>query len=289
VLKGTGVAYDESFVALFGLLGLPLEELPDWNCCGAAACTAVSEDSAFVLAARNLAIAQKLGAVELVAPCSACYLALRRTIDYTNRYARVRRRVREAMERAGLPFPNAVRVRHPLDVLFNDVGEGRIAAGVKRRWKGGRVACYYGCRVVRPYAEVDESYAPTRMDELLAAAGVPTVEYSVKTRCCGGALTGRATEIGIEMTSVLLTEAARKGAQAIVTICPLCQFNLDTHQRAIRSATGARFDVPVLLLPQILGWVLGGTERALGMHRALSGTRMLEQWLSSPPEQETHG
>src|SRR5512147_28779 len=79
-LKGTGVAYEESLLALFALLGLPLEELPDWNCCGATSYMAIGEETAFVLAARNLAIAQRLGALELIAPCSACYLVLRKTV-----------------------------------------------------------------------------------------------------------------------------------------------------------------------------------------------------------------
>jgi heterodisulfide reductase subunit B len=270
-LKGTGVAYDESFVALFRLLSLPLEELPDWNCCGATSYAAIGEETAFVLAARNLAIAQRLGALELIAPCSACYLVLRKTIEYSYRYPEVRQQIQEAMARAGLPFPDA-----------------RIAAAVKRRWSGGRVACYYGCQVVRPYAEVDDAYGPTRMDELLAAAGIPTVDYPVKTQCCGGSLTGTIAAVGKDLNSILLQEAERQGAQAIVTICPLCQFNLDIHQGEIRAGTGASFDMPILLLPQILGWALGGEWRALGLHRAISGRRLLEQWLDAPAERDLY-
>jgi heterodisulfide reductase subunit B len=288
-LKGTGVAYEESFLTLFRLLGLPLQELPDWNCCGATSYMAICEGTAFVLAARNLALAQQLGAMELVAPCSACYLVLRKTLDYTQKYPEVRRQVQEAMTRAGLPFPNAVRVRHPLEVLFTDVGEARVAAAVRRRWSGGRVACYYGCQVVRPYAEVDEAYAPTRMDELLAAAGIPTVDYPLKTRCCGGSLTATMTEVGTELNGMLLEEAKRRGAEAIVTICPLCQFNLDIRQREINARTGAAFDIPILLLPQILGWVFGGDRRALGLHRVVSGRRALDEWLAPGEEPDAHG
>jgi len=287
-LRGTGTEYAESLEAVFAHLGYTLEELPDWNCCGATSYMAIGEETAFVLAARNLAIAQRLGALELVAPCSACYLVLRKTVDYSYRYPEVRRQIEEAMARAGLPFPNAVRVRHPLEVLFNDVGEARIAATVKRRWSGGRVACYYGCQAVRPYAEVDDTYGPTRMDELLAAAGIPTIDYPVKTQCCGGSLTGTIATVGKELNCILLKEAERKGAEAIVTICPLCQFNLDVHQAEIRDRTGATFDMPILLLPQILGWVLGGERRALGLHRAISGRRLLAQWLGAPAERDAY-
>ncbi len=287
-LKATGIAYDESFVALFRLLGLPLDELPDWNCCGATSYMAIDEASAFVLAARNLAIAQKLGADELVAPCAACYLVLRKTVDYSAKYPEVRQQVREAMSRAGLPYPDRVRVRHPLEVLFNDVGEERIASATKRRWTGGRVACYYGCQVVRPYDEVDQPHDPERMDELLGAAGIPTVDYSLKTKCCGGSLTGTITEVGKRLNYVLLKEMVRKGAQAVVTICPLCQFNLDAYQSEISGESGVPFDVPILLLPQLLGWVLGGTRKELGLHRLISGRRQLDQWLSVPTREEAY-
>ena len=97
-----------------------------------------------------------------------------------------------------------------------------------------------------------------RMDELLRAAGVPTVEYSLKTKCCGGSLTGTTHAVGVRLNYILLKEAARKGAQAIVTVCPLCQYNLDAYQAEIRRATGEAVDMPVLYFTQILGWALGG-------------------------------
>lgn len=283
-LKGTGVAYEESVLTLFRLLDLGLEELPDWNCCGATSYMAIDEASAFVLASRNLALAQQRGASELVAPCAACYLVLRKTVDYSQKYPAVRQEVEAAMKRAGLPFPDRVRVRHPLEVLFSDVGEDRITASIKRRWNGGRVACYYGCQVVRPYSEVDQPYDPTRMDELLGAAGIPTVDYSLKTKCCGGSLTGTITDVGKRLNYALIKEAVRKGAEAIVTLCPLCQFNLDAYQHDMRDETGAPFDVPILLLPQLLGWVLGGSRKELGFHRMISGQRVLDRLLTETPE-----
>ena len=98
----------------------------------------------------------------------------------------------------------------------------------------------------------------------------------------------RIAAVGKDLNHILLKEAERKGAQAIVTICPLCQFNLDIHQGEIRSGTGASFDMPILLLPQILGWALGGGWRALGLHRSISGRRLLEQWLDAPAERDVY-
>src|SRR5512136_510884 len=102
-----------------------------------------------------------------------------------------------------------------------------------------------------------------RMDELLQAVGVPTVDYSLKTKCCGGSLTGTIHEVGIRLNYILLKEAVRKGAEAIVTICPLCQFNLDAYQSEIASKTGEAFDVPILYFTQVLGWALGGDPKSL--------------------------
>jgi heterodisulfide reductase subunit B len=280
-LRGTGVAYEESLLALFKLLGLELEELKDWNCCGATSYMSIEEDSAFLLSARNLALARKSHCRDLVAPCSACYLVLRKTQDYAGRYPAIGRNVKNALAAAKLPPLDGVRVRHPLEVLYTDVGVAALKSKLVRSWRGGRVACYYGCQIVRPYGEVDRDHNPTRMDELMHAAGVPTIDYALKTKCCGGALTGTIHEVGVRMNFVLLKEAMRKGAQAIVTVCPLCQYNLDAYQAEIRRSTGEHLDLPVLYFTQVLGWLLGADAESLGIRRSISGRKFIRQWFTT--------
>jgi heterodisulfide reductase subunit B len=277
-LKGTGAAYEESLMELFRVLELPLAELGDWNCCGATSYMSIDEGSAFLLSARNLALAHAEKRQELVAPCSACYLVLRKTQDYIVRYPEIGRKVQASMPNGGLSALTSIRVRHPLEVLYHDVGAARIRGKVVRHWHGGQVACYYGCQLVRPYGEADCDSNPMRMDELLRAAGIPTVEYSLKTKCCGGSLTGTTHSVGVRMNYILLKEAARKGAQAIVTVCPLCQYNLDAYQAEIRRATGEALEMPVLYFTQILGWALGGDIGALGFGRAISARKTIGQW-----------
>jgi heterodisulfide reductase subunit B len=283
-LRSTGVAYEESLLTLFRLLDLPLEELKDWNCCGATSYMSIDESSAFLLSARNLSLARQEGRKELVTPCSACYLVLRKTQDYVERYPQIGDRVRESLKAANLPPLDSVVVRHPLEVLYNDVGLEKIREKMIHPWRGGRVACYYGCQLVRPYGEADRPHDPTRMDELLQAVSVPTVDFSLKTKCCGGTLTGTTHAVGVRLNYILLKEAARKGAEAIVTICPLCQYNLDAYQHEIRKETGEALDMPILYFTQVLGWALGGDERSLGLQRSISGRKFIQQWFPKHPD-----
>lgn len=287
-LSATGVAYDESLRTLFRLLNLKLEELEDWNCCGATSYMCIDEGAAFLLSARNLSIARKVGAEELLAPCAACYLVLRKTQDYVAKHQQIGGTVAESLKRAGLPALDGVKVRHPLEVLYNDLGVDKLRQLVVRQWRGGRVACYYGCQAVRPYDEVDRPYNPMRMDELLGAVGVPTVDYALKTKCCGGSLTGTMQEVGLRLNYILLKEARRKGAQAIVTLCPLCQFNLDVYQAEIARQSGERFDMPVLYFTQILGWALGGERKELGLQRCISGADLVRRWFTVKEEVEAY-
>jgi len=287
-LSATGVAYDESLRTLFRLLSLRLQELEDWNCCGATSYMCIDEGSAFLLSARNLSLAQKVGARELVAPCAACYLVLRKTQDYVEKHREIGGKVAESLKRAGLPPLDGVKVRHPLEVLYNDLGVEKLRQLAVRQWRGGRIACYYGCQAVRPYDEVDRPHNPMRMDELLRAVGVPTVDYALKTKCCGGSLTGTGHEVGLRLNYILLKEARRKGAEAIVTLCPLCQFNLDVYQAEIARQSGERFDMPVLYFTQVLGWALGGDFKELGLKRSISGSDLIRRWFTANEEVEAY-
>ena len=287
-MKATGVAYEESVLTLFRLLDLPLEELDDWNCCGATSYMSIDERAAFVLSGRNLSLAHQAGPRDLVVPCTACFLMLRKTQEYVRKYPAIRQEVEGALQHAGIPPMGPVRVRHPLDVLYSDVGVERIRALATRRWHGGRVACYYGCQALRPYAEADQAYNPMRMDELLQAVGVPTVDYPLKTKCCGGSLTGTIHQVGVRLNYILLKEAVRRGAQGVATMCSLCQFNLDAYQSEMREEAHEVFDVPVVYFTQILGWALGGDFRSLGLHRSIAGRNLIDQWFTVPKEVEAY-
>ncbi len=269
-LKSSGRAYEESLLPVFKALGVELQELDDWNCCGATAYMSVVERKAFALAARNLALAEKQGddgPVHLIAPCSACFLVLTKTQKYLGVHKDLDANVRAGLDAVGLSLTDRVVVRHPVDVLVNDVGLDRIAKAVKVPLTGLRVASYYGCQMVRPFATFDSPYDPTSMDRIAKALGAEPVDWPLKTRCCGGSLTGTITEVGLRLNHLILREAIKRGANAMATSCPLCQMNLECYQKQIGKDFKEPVRLPVLFFTQLMGAAFGLPAREIGMKR----------------------
>ena len=270
-LKSTGKAYEESMLSVFSSLGIPISELEDWNCCGATAYMSISELKAFALSARIFALAERQSGetepVDLVIPCAACYLGLNKAWHYLNEHEEIRFKVNDALRSAGLSYNGRIRIRHLLDVLVNDIGSERVASLVTRRLEGLRVACYYGCQILRPYAEFDDQHAPTSMDRLMNSLGAETIDWPLKTRCCGGSLTGTIPEVGLRLSYILLKEATRRKCNVIVTACPLCQFNLECYQSKMSRQFRDGVNVPVVYFTQLVGLALGIPQRKLALHR----------------------
>jgi heterodisulfide reductase subunit B len=271
-LSATGVAYDESLQTVARLLGLELELLFDWNCCGATIYMNTDETKAFALSARNLALAERQGngngACTLVTPCSACYLIMNKTRHYVKEYPAVAQAVSKALAAAGLEYQGTVPVRHPLDILVNDIGLETIRARVKKRLTGVKVASYYGCLTSRPYPDFDDIRNPQTMDRLVEALGAEPIAWPLKTRCCGGSLMGTMEEVGSRLIYILLKEAERRGADAIITDCPFCQCNLECFQHDVRRRFRDLQGIPVLYFSQLLGIALGSSSKELGLQRS---------------------
>jgi heterodisulfide reductase subunit B len=228
---------------------------------------AVDEGKACVLAARNLALAEQSGNQQLLAPCAACYLVLNKTKHYFQDYPSMRQIVQHALKQVGLTYSGNTPVRHPLDVLLNDIGIEAIRQKVQHPLRGLKVAAYYGCQIVRPYATFDDQNNPTAMDRLLEALGATVVRFPLKTKCCGGSLTGTVPEAGIRLVYILHNEARKRGADCLATVCPLCQFNLDGYHFQIAKQYGAVL-VPAVYFTQLMGLAFGLPERELGLNRA---------------------
>ncbi len=267
-LKGSSRAYEESILPVFKEIGMPLQELEDWNCCGATAYFSVDDTMAAAVCGRNLALAEKAGK-DIIAPCAGCYLTLKKSNIFLTGSQPKAAKILKDLKSVGCEYQGKVAVKHPLQVLSEDVGLPKIKELVRRPLKGLKVACYYGCQLVRPYTDFDDPDYPTKLDRLLEAVGAESVNYSAKTRCCGGSLTGTIEEVGLRLNYILLKEAKRKGADAIVTICPLCQFNLEITQAKAGRKYKDDVAMPILYFSQLLGLAMGIAKEDLGFSRSI--------------------
>jgi len=265
-LHSTGLAYDKSVRATFRALGAELKEIEDWNCCGATAYMSVKETVACVVSARNLALAEKEGR-DIVAPCSACFTVLNKTRTYVKQMPELRRNVEASLEEAGMSCRFDLPVRHPLEVIINDYGSAALAARRRRDLAGLRVACYYGCQIVRPERAVAENpEVPMAMDDLLVGLGAVAVPFPPKVRCCGGMLAVTFEPVAGRLCQELHDWAREMKADCIVTTCPLCQGNLEILQP---KGNGDSRPVPVLYFTQLVGLALGCTEEEVGLEQNL--------------------
>ena len=270
-LEGTAREYDRSSRALMEALGVQLTELEDWTCCGASAAEATSELLALALPARNLALAEvQGGGQDLLVPCSACYLNLKRVEEKARLSLDLRQRINIVLAEDGLAYQGRTRTRHLLDVLARDVGAGALQRRVTRPLVGLRVAPYYGCQCLRPYAVFDDPEAPRSMEPLIAAAGAAVHPWSMGGKCCGASHMNTKMDVGLELVGALLDAAA--GADAIATVCPMCQMNLEAYQKKALACVGRQDPITVIYLPQLLGLALGLDRDAVGLGLNLSVT-----------------
>lgn len=273
-LKGNSKHYEESILPVFKEIGMPLQELDDWNCCGATAYFSVDDTMAVAICGRNLSLAEKLGK-NIIAPCAGCYLTLKKSNKFLMSEKEKAQKILKELKNAGLEYNGRVRVKHPLEVIIQDIGLEKIKERVTKKLLGLKVACYYGCQLVRPYTEFDDPDYPTTLDSLMAAIGAEPVNFSAKTRCCGGSLTGTIEEVGLRLNYILLKEAKKKGADLISTICPLCQFNLEALQDKIVKKYKDDIKMPILYFSQLMGLALGIPKEDLGFSRSIIPLRTL--------------
>jgi len=268
-LKGMGKAYEESLLKVCSKINLQMEEIEDWNCCGSTPYLGFYELKSMALACRNMAIAEKKGGTDIIAPCNACYLILNKTNHALKDYPDLKEKIDNTLKEIGMMYSGNLKIRHPLDVFVNDGWMEKIGASIKKPLKDLKIACYYGCQLTRPYSEFDDQINPQTMDKLIKLAGAHIVDYPLKTKCCGGSITGNMTETSLELIYMLLKEAKKRGTDIIATPCPLCQFNLDAYQDKIEKKY-EKMDIPVLYFTQIIGLAMGFSREELGINRCLT-------------------
>lgn len=268
-LEGTALEYDRSTRAVLAALGVELSEIEGWSCCGASAAEATSGLLALVLPARNLALAERQAApMDVLVPCSACYLNLKTVQEKTRTDSGLAATINTVLGEEQLHLHGRLRVRHLLDVLAADLGAEAIRPKVVRPLTGLRIAPYYGCQCLRPYADFDDPELPVSMEPLIRVAGAEVFPWRMGGRCCGASHMSTQREVGTALVADIL-DAAR-GADAVVTVCPMCQMNLEAFQGAAGRAVGKDLHISVLYLPQLIGLALGLGAGEMGLDMNLA-------------------
>jgi len=263
-LTASAREYDLATRALMTACGANLTEIDNWTCCGASAAAPISQLLSLSLSARNLALAEQTAPDgQVLVPCSACYLNLKKAHEALRSDAERRATINEALAAVNLTATGSIRVRHLLDVLAVDIGAARLAPLVTRSLSGLTVAPYYGCQCLRPYPEFDDPERPVSMEPLIEATGALVHVWEMGGRCCGASLVSTQPDAGLGRVCAILKAA--KGADLIATVCPMCQMNLDAWQASASRMAGENLAITVVYLPQLLGLAMGLPSRELGL------------------------
>lgn len=269
--SGHGLAreYDMSARLVCQRLGIELQEVDDWNCCGATAAHSLNHVLAVSLSARNLSRVAKMNLEQVTTPCAGCFSRLKTASYEIKNNATIAQKVQTLIE---APAPVEPEVSSLLQLVYEQVGVQAVREKVSRPLKGLRLAAYYGCLLTRPkkISNFDDPDQPVSMDHLLQALGAETVTWGYKAECCGGGYAASQTSIVLDLGGQVLESAVEAGAEAIVVACPMCQANLDTRQEAIWKEKGKSRQVPIIYFTQLMGLAFGFSPPSLGMKRLLT-------------------
>ena len=240
------------------ILDVRLKEMPTWNCCGAIFSTVGDDLAAQVGPIRNLALASSQGD-SLVTLCAACFNVLKRSQAWIAKPGNETTRDRFLNFIEEKEFNPRLKILHYLEIMKTDVGFEAVKAKVKKSLAGLKVGSYYGCLMVRPEPEMQFDHVdnPMMMDDLMAALGASPVYFPFKTECCGGYLLVNDQNASLKCAATIISSLNAAGAEAVVTTCPLCQYNIDNQQRILAERVAGFKKLPVFYFTQLLALALG--------------------------------
>lgn len=263
-LNGSSREYMESLKAVMGFLDIPLNEVDDWNCCGATAAHSIDHTMALALPSRILAQTASNGYSNLLVPCAACYNRLKNVQKEINSSPNVKKEAARLLNQE-IDTPDTIlNILEYLSETVMPLLEGRSIKPFSKK-----VACYYGCLLVRPKGISGEKHIedPQGMDDIMTRIGAEPLSWAFKTECCGAGFSVSKTETVARLSSEILTDAVDRGAEAIVVACPMCHSNLDMRRKEIEKYSGKEFGIPVLYITQAIGLALGIPAKKLGLQR----------------------
>ena len=261
-LEGTARDYAESILGICTRLNIQLEEIPDWNCCGATAAHSIDQRASIELAGRTLNLATQLPHSDLLVPCPMCFNRLKTAAWTLNQ---------DLADRYAINLEGSLPEIWDLANFFATKNMMQLVAKhIKKSLEGLKVVCYYGCMANRPpqITEAADFENPQSLDRIIQSLGATAIHWPYKTDCCGASQVLSRPDIVSKLVGKLYDMAQRVGAQAIVVSCQMCQANLDMHQEKIGVDWGKPFSLPVYYFSELIGLAHGvrGVKNWLARH-----------------------
>jgi heterodisulfide reductase subunit B len=284
-LHATAREFDESLRLVAADLDIELEEVRDWACCGATSAHATNRALSVALPTRTLVLAEKQKLGRVLCPCAACYNRLATARHILAHDKRMAARVQSIL---GHSFDNSVGVVSIAEMLSEVTAEIRMKAKVPLT--NVKVACYYGCLLVRPPAVCgfDDAEAPSSLESIVSATGATPVKWNMALECCGGGFSLSRTASVVRLGRLILQAARDAGAQVMVVACPMCHSNLDFRQRAMKERGGLSESMPILFLSELVGLSLGLDPSRLGLSRHFVSPQPLLDRIGAPKPMPEH-
>lgn len=263
-LESSATEYRASTELVARTLGIELEEIPGWICCGSTPVHMSDKLLGIALPADSLLQAERMKTDGVLVSCASCYSRLKAANHAIKTNERIRHEVGQAL---GVDYQGNVPVYHMLEIAAKAATGPDFEAKIKRKLKGLKVASYYGCLLVRPpeITGFDDPEDPQSLDRIVAALGAEPIKWRSKVECCGAALAFTHADIVLKLSGEILEDAKDSGADVVVAACPLCHSNLDLRQRSIEKYLGVDLEVPVLYFTQLLGLAFGYSAGQLGL------------------------
>lgn len=277
-LQQSSALYDLQSRMIFGLLGVELKELEDWNCCGATSAGKVDDFLAVGMPARNIGIAEAAGFSEVIIPCSACYS---RTLVAQKRMQDNNDLKKEINSELSAKVNGGIKISSILEVFLNHVDAKALKQKVTQKFRGLKPVCYYGCMQTRfPYnvPVPDNVENPQGMEKILKSIGVRALDWNYKTYCCGASAAVNDPDTALNLMAKIMKEAVERGANCFVATCPMCQMNLDAQQNAFCEKFGIEQRLPVYFITELIGAAMGLSPEVMQVDRHfIDGTTLLKE------------
>jgi heterodisulfide reductase subunit B len=259
-------AFEISARKIIQKLGIELVEMPEFNCCGLPL-DPVSHEMMLILAARNLALAEREG-LNILTLCPGCAGTLKKVNKMLKEDKALREDINSHLKEAGLEFKGTIEAKHIMQVLIEDIGLEKIKNAVVKPLTMLKVAEHNGCHILRPkeYIGFDDPEDPKMLKTLIEATGATCLDYMDETECCGAPSVGVSDKVALQLARDKLNHIKVVGAQALVTICPFCHIMYDTNELRIEKMFNETYGIPILHYTQLLGLAMGVSPEELAFN-----------------------